>query len=112
MCVRHFDFNFWFTIEIALQRLSFVESCLLGHAPQMLSLQIGIALKSTDKRRATNIDKYTEKSGYGIKLFKVCRSNPTKKSDPSIDTFLLKEKVQRDVVCTFSLGSAIKLFFL
>ena len=89
MCARHFGFTFGSQLEIALQRLSFVGSCFLGHSPQKLSLQKGIASKSTDKRRATNIDKNTKKSGYGIKLLKVSKSNPTKESDLQIDTFFI-----------------------
>jgi hypothetical protein len=80
----------------------------LGHSPQKLSLQKGIASKSTDKRRTTNIDKYTEKSGYGIKI---SRSTLTKKSYLQLDAFVFKGKVQRDVEFIFSLESAIKLFF-
>ncbi len=96
--------NFGSQLEIALQRLSFVGSCFFGALTTKAITSKGIASKSTDKRRTTNIDKYTEKSGYGIKLW----SNQTKKSDPKIDTFLVKEKVQRVVVFTFSLESEIK----
>ncbi len=76
-------------LEIALQRLSFVGAVFLGHSPQKLSLQRGIASKSTDKRRTTNIDKYTEKSGYGIKI---SRSTLTKKSYLQLDAFVFKGK--------------------